>query len=585
MSKLYDDVIADVKKLREVAQQNAQNKVIESIAPRIREMIDKKLQIIPEAKDKDKKNDDILCDEQDKDGDLVESSNPEDDNEVKPIPTPGPVEEVFELTTESLRSLLNIYAHEQADNKRDAALLETSIAHACENSNRIVKACSSLLAEGQRVDYDAYDKAVEGQRAELLEHFQNLSYYRNEMDDVIAERLAVKLEVANARLSNHVHPKAIQISKYLREIMSEAKKMKSGVINCGVRDTYKRIMALKAELKTLREGIGELKATESIRNLEVSQLTKEFNNTLKETNIMSNKILTEEELKLQFSVAGLPDDFDPAALELNYLGPVEDEGDEFGGDEFDMGADAGGEEMPDFGDMGDDEGMGGDMPDEEEPLELEGMIESLDGLEDDTVIEIDEGTLRRELRRIAEMRNDAPPPGTEGGVADSVLDDFGGGTPDKEFLSLDDDITGDGVGGHGPKVREGRQGKRTVNEARNNRVLRHQLAEVKKTSVKLRKQLVEMNLFNAKLLYANKVLQNEGLSASAKKSTIKSLDKAKTLREVKLLYTGLVEASANKSGKQLTESAKRRGGGSRATQSGGTNGGTQIARWAELAGI
>jgi len=44
MSKtLYDEAIADAKRLREVAEQNAKNAIVEAVTPRIREFIDSQL--------------------------------------------------------------------------------------------------------------------------------------------------------------------------------------------------------------------------------------------------------------------------------------------------------------------------------------------------------------------------------------------------------------------------------------------------------------------------------------------------------------------------------------------------------------
>ena len=48
-----------------------------------------------------------------------------------------------------------------------------------------------------------------------------------------------------------------------------------------------------------------------------------------------------------------------------------------------------------------------------------------------------------------------------------------------------------------------------------------------------------MNLFNAKLLYANKLMQNKNLNARQQRTIVEALDSAKTLREAKLLYKSL----------------------------------------------
>ena len=43
MSSLYDEAIADAKELVRMAEENATNKLIEAVAPRIRKIVEKKL--------------------------------------------------------------------------------------------------------------------------------------------------------------------------------------------------------------------------------------------------------------------------------------------------------------------------------------------------------------------------------------------------------------------------------------------------------------------------------------------------------------------------------------------------------------
>ena len=105
----------------------------------------------------------------------------------------------------------------------------------------------------------------------------------------------------------------------------------------------------------------------------------------------------------------------------------------------------------------------------------------------------------------------------------------------------------------------------------------------------LRKKLAETNLFNAKLLFTNKLLQTESLSAKQKAQVIKQLDEAQTVREAKLIYQSLARTLAAPAG-SLREGADRRvlGSSSRATRPASTqtlNEGADVERWAQLAGI
>ncbi len=62
----------------------------------------------------------------------------------------------------------------------------------------------------------------------------------------------------------------------------------------------------------------------------------------------------------------------------------------------------------------------------------------------------------------------------------------------------------------------------------------------------LRGSLNEVNLLNAKLLYSNKVFRSYDLNESQKLKVIENFDRAKTMREVKLVFATLSESFATK---------------------------------------
>jgi hypothetical protein len=104
----------------------------------------------------------------------------------------------------------------------------------------------------------------------------------------------------------------------------------------------------------------------------------------------------------------------------------------------------------------------------------------------------------------------------------------------------------------------------------------------------LRKKLAETNLFNAKLLFTNKLLQNESLSAKQKSRAIEQLEAAKTVNEAKLVYESLTKVAGGSA--QVNENKDRKvlGSASRATRPASTqtlNEGFESERWAKLAGI
>lgn len=69
-----------------------------------------------------------------------------------------------------------------------------------------------------------------------------------------------------------------------------------------------------------------------------------------------------------------------------------------------------------------------------------------------------------------------------------------------------------------------------------------ELQEALKTISKLRKDLQEVNLLNAKLLYVSKVLKATNLTESQKVNVISAFDKAENVREAKLIYQTVSES-------------------------------------------
>ena len=229
---------------------------------------------------------------------------------------------------------------------------------------------------------------------------------------------------------------------------------------------------------------------------------------------------------------------------------------------------AGDEEGEEEGDEAEELALG----DLEEPAEdAEGEEEDLD--EGDVFLEIDESMLRNEIAKMKALR--------EGDAADMAAH-FGGGKKEQEAF-----VDGEDLNKH-DHVSTIKESARKV--ARQNRQLQKALNEHKKALSGMKAQLQEMNLFNAKLLYANKLMQNKDLSLKQQKHIVESLDNAKTLREAKVLFEGLTK-SLNKGSSRtgaLTEGTSRRvlGTSSRSTRSAQpANNRVEVDRWALLAGI
>jgi hypothetical protein len=202
----------------------------------------------------------------------------------------------------------------------------------------------------------------------------------------------------------------------------------------------------------------------------------------------------------------------------------------------------------------------------------------------DLFLEIDENMLKKEITKMRRLRE---------GEASAMASHFGGGKLDKEmFVDVDDGDLNVHAGVLGredvpmPKVEAAL--RKTV---RKNRMLESKIRQYKDAVQGMKTQLTEMNLFNAKLLYANKLMQNRDLSMKQQRHIVESLDEASTLNEAKLLFESLSKSLSKPSsnrGRNLSEGANRRtlSSASRSTKSAQTlNENVALDRWATLAGI
>jgi len=131
---------------------------------------------------------------------------------------------------------------------------------------------------------------------------------------------------------------------------------------------------------------------------------------------------------------------------------------------------------------------------------------------------------------------------------------------------------------------------RSVLLAESRKVIRHNGVTTRSTAetLNLRKKLAETNLFNMKLLYCNKLLQNESLTRRQKAEIIEQLDETSSTREVKLVYETLIKTLA-RSSRQMSEGNNRQimGSSSQATRPASTvlSENVETDRWARLAGL
>ena len=224
-----------------------------------------------------------------------------------------------------------------------------------------------------------------------------------------------------------------------------------------------------------------------------------------------------------------------------------------------------------------DEGM-------EDMEDMEDMPEPTEGEEEEAaanermVYELDENILRRELVKLREAKSAKKTKQAKEAKQDTAkaAAAFGGG----KLQEMDRVVMNKFA-----QLKEAYD-----NEVRKNRALAQQLNEYRNGVETLREQLSELNLFNAKLLYVNKITQDREVTSTQRRAVVEALDGAKNLREAKLIYKSLSESLNRGNSASLNESSRRLSPGqaSRPTTSGGAtqlNESTHLDRWATLAGI
>lgn len=533
-NSLFKDALADAKKLREIAEQNAKNSIIESIAPKIREMIEK--QILGDFSD--------LNDE----ADIFESD--EHDQEL-------------DLTVEAAQELQKMLGG-VTDEK-----IELS-------ARRLEETVAELTVQVSAGVNEEVLEAFEAKVAELTEQKLVLA---EDVENEFADKYNVlweNLNEANAQIQ--VAHKATVRVEALQEVFSEITEKNPAELNEADLNNYITLVGIAdTAIRTLLENLDERANDNSMLSQTFTNLLETVENNKKELGTMKRSLrdlLSEERITIELD---LGDDVEVDASEVVATVVDAEEDEEAEGEEVE-GEEAEELAVDDELDAVEDEEEAEEMVAEEDiVLEVDGddleaalaemvaeMTEASEEdaedlneseeveLTDDTVIEISESMLRDELAKIRSLN--------EAEEAEEVEEET---------------------------INENEEAQEVVAEEQNDQ-LNEKLEAYEEAIDELKGQLGEMNLFNAKLLYTNKLLMNSDLTQAQRARAIESLDEARSLREVKLLFKTLTESFNKRSKETVTESKQRIvGSASRATRTAGAslNESTEASRWATLAGI
>ena len=536
-NSLFKDALADAKKLREIAEQNAKNSIIESIAPKIREMIEK--QILGDFSDFDDEADIFESDEHDQELDLTVEAAQELQKMLG-----GVSDEQVELSTRRLKeTVTDLTALVSAGvNEEVLEAFQAKIAELTEQK--------LVISEDIQTDFANEYGILWGKLDEASTQIE------------VAHKATVRVEALQEVFSeitgkNPADLKESELNNYITLV---------GIADTAIRTLIENLNT-RAEYNSNNIGILTQTFTTLLENVE---------NNKKELGTMKRSLrdlLSEERITIELD---LGEDVEVDASEVvATVAEAEDEAEDAEGAEDE---EAEGEEdlaVDDELDAVEDEEAAEVMVAEEDiVLEVDGddleaalsemvaeMTETEDEVEedlneseeveltDDTVIEISESMLREELEKIRSLNE-----------AEEVEEDT---------------------------INENEDAQEVVAEEQNDQ-LKENVEAYEEAIEELKGQLGEMNLFNAKLLYTNKLLMNSDLTQAQRARAIESLDEARSLREVKLLFKTLTESFSKRSKETVTESKKRViGSASRATRAAGAslNESSEASRWATLAGI
>ena len=261
------------------------------------------------------------------------------------------------------------------------------------------------------------------------------------------------------------------------------------------------------------------------------------------------------------------------------------------------------EEMTEMDDEMETEGHH-EMEESEDDLELESIIKELeDEIEEDEHDELEEsndatsgigGSDNKQPAPAANADSTDDPEGTGAKVVAESEDGMEGESETLDTLTEEDEdeidleeVIRSLREEDEEELEESEDGMEGESEVINN--LTEKLKESYSVVKFLRSKINEVNLLNAKLLFTNKLFRNGNLNESQKMKVIETFDRAKSTREVKLVYTTLAESTmATRTTRKRTaikEGFASKAGGSTKPRRVISEGADMASRFKKLAGL
>lgn len=529
---ILDDAVKDAVLLQEAATKLAQERIVSALAPKIKQMVESKL-----LNEEELELSDILASLEDDSSDDEEGFEYADEAPEAPVEMALEDEVVYDMADDAGED------HEEDDEDEAEEAAPAVSVHADGDVN------IDLEIEADGDDEEEGDEVITG--AAFLEA-RNRARRLVRAAGIVTDRMksAKKLSEARAATSSSFKIRGALLSLSDENILTNDPSMVASLQEAftTLTITHKELEnKMRRRLSEMKHGYGEMDEMEELDELDaVLALTPEDD---EEAEMLGDLDLADLDITVDVEEEEAADEDEEAADELALDLDMDDEDEEAADEEA----------------AGDEEAMD----------------------DDDEILEIDENVLRNALAELRRERLSED--------AAEEADQFGGGEAMGDVIEVDEEtlvnVLADelgrvaAIGEAAPAVAEARRRRaRRVTESRTNETARR-LAEATRENDKLKKQLQEMNLFSAKLLYVNKLFEGRNVTAKQRRAIVEAMDNAKTLREAKLLYRSLSQSLNKKA--TISESRVRvLGSSSRSTPSAQpANNGVEVDRWATLAGL
>lgn len=617
--QLYDEALVDAKKLREVAEDNAKHALIEAVIPRIRDLIEREMMSEDFGSLDDEPNVDPL--------DLEVETN--DTQEALPQ---NEVPETIPFKLDRKQAGANV-----------SSVVATDVVPSIDATN--VEAISMPDEEGKvtlDVDQlDVNDDGVDDNEELIFDDDEDEEYEMNlESFDALSSIKKLTKNPSDKRFNENL--------KLLNIVVEHLKRLPEKKIQTN--DVQQKISNMITRVENMYEYVQEALSVSSNKEVFEERLETNFKDlnklTERKKTMKQNKRLNEEDVTLKLT--NLPDDIDLDSVGVDLI-TGDDEGDEDSSDDQDLDL----SDLDSDGDNGDedhydddDHQMEAEDMDDDTVVEIDEAVlrqeikrikrvheEAGKGPDEFTYAYFGDGHDVGETLDVGEKEIEASHHVDESEVLEADgLDELDETEMNQLQNRRKNDEYGRGVsdGHETPKMENRVRFEKRLQERakRHAAMIKHQARSARGTKLealkksyarvvkqfnesvarstkmslngkskqqaenaenKLRTKLAETNLYNAKLMYTNKLLQADSLTKRQKAHIIEALDGANSIREAKLVYESLTKTLSSKpSLKESVEGRKVFGSSSRATRPASTTvvtEGYETDRWAQLAGI